>query len=153
VAPSIGDQRIRPVGDFSWVGICCQAVLKPNGAPHADVSDRGHEPPLPPLPRWRFHLGLGRDALAQRADRPEDRKPALGGHLLHRRVVAHDRDPLAHARGVVAKELEVESALSDARAHRQHEHGVVAAIPAKTFYELGDLLLGLDVDWIGCHIV
>ncbi len=115
------------------------------------MGDRGHDPALPPLPRRRRLLWLGGDAFAHWADRPEDRKPAFGGHLLHRRVVAHDRDPLAHARGVVAKELEVESALSDARAHRQHEHGVVAAIPAKTFYELRDLLLGLDVDGIGCH--
>jgi len=37
VAPSTGDQRIRPSGASWRCGIACHAVLNPKGAPQRDV--------------------------------------------------------------------------------------------------------------------
>ncbi len=106
---------------------------------------------LPPFPDGRRRLDLGRDALALRTHRAKDGESRLGGHLLHRRVVANDRDALAQASRVVAQELEVETTLPDARTHRQDEHRVLAVVAAQALDELGDLFFGFDVNRVRCH--
>src|SRR5262249_12089276 len=116
-----------------------------------DVRGRRDPPALPPLANGRRSLGLGGNALALGTDRAVHRESALGGHLLDRRVVADDRDALAKTGRVVAKQLEVEAALPDARAHRQDEHRLVAVKTAKALDELGDLLFRLDVNRVRCH--
>ena len=81
---------------------------------HPDVGRcRGLFALPPPADRGRC-LGLGWNAFAFRADRTDHGKAALRSHLLDRRVVADDRHALPQPRGVVAQQLEVEAALSDA---------------------------------------
>src|ERR1700674_3943488 len=86
-----------------------------------------------------------------RANGAEYGKTALRSHLLDGWVVADDGHTLPQPRRVIAKQLEVEAALPDTRAHRQHEHGVFAVEAAKTLDDLRDLLLRFDVNRVRCH--
>ena len=131
--------------------LCRGLREQPGRSGDADMRRRRAGPAIPPALDRRRRLRLGRNAFTELADGAKDRESAFRRHLLNGGVVAYDGHTLAQPSRVVAQQLEVEAALPDARAHRQHEHRVLAVEAAQALDDLGKLFLGFNVNRVRCH--